>query len=251
MRWKITIEYDGYNFSGWQRQKNLDTIQARLEHALEKFAGQYINIYAAGRTDAKVHAKGQIAHFDLPENISQKFVTGGCGNIIGAFTHHLNCPAIAVIKAEPTNQEFHARYLATGRHYQYNIINRKAPIAIMRNYAWKISNYLDLKAMQQAAKKFCGEHDFTSFRSSACQAKNPTRTLDRLDIEQIGENITIYAEAPSFLHHQVRNMVGALIACGRKQILPEDIDTLFKAKNRSLAPPTAPPQALCLMKVLY
>ena len=251
MRWKITIEYDGTNFHGWQRQDNADSIQQRLEEALFGITGKQIIIHGAGRTDARVHAKGQVAHFDLPEDISQKFARGGSGNLIGAFTHHLNCPAIAVIAAEIVAGNFDARFSAVMRHYEYSIILRKAPIALMRDYAWQVSYDLDIGAMQNAALRFCGEHDFTSFRATACQAKNPIRTLDRLEVIQHENNLTIYAEARSFLHHQVRNMVGALIASGRHILTPDDIDKLLLAKNRALAPPTAPPHGLCLTQVLY
>ncbi len=251
MRWKITIEYDGSSFHGWQRQDNADSIQQRLEEALQAFAGKPVILHGAGRTDSGVHAKGQVAHFDLPEEVSQKFAAGGSGNIIGAFTHHLDCPAIAVIKAEPVADDFDARFSATHRHYEYNIILRQAPIALMRHYAWQVSYNLDIKAMQVAAQRFCGEHDFTSFRATACQAKNPIRTLDRFEVVQDFDRLTIYAEARSFLHHQVRNMVGTLIACGRKLLSPDDIDALLKAKDRSLAPPTAPAHGLCLVQVLY
>ncbi len=251
MRWKITIEYDGSNFHGWQKQDNADSVQQRLEQAVQGFAGKPVIIHGAGRTDAGVHAKGQVAHFDLPDDISQKFAAGGSGNIIGAFTHHLNCPAIAVTQAEIVEDDFDARFSAIQRHYEYNIILRQAPIALMRHYAWQVSYNLDIKAMQESALRFCGKHDFTSFRATACQAKSPVRSLDRFEVVQDDDRLIIYAEARSFLHHQVRNMVGALIACGRKLLSPDDIDILLQACDRSLAPPTAPAHGLCLVQVLY
>jgi len=245
-RFKLTIEYDGSHYSGWQKQPDAPSIQQVLEEAVVQFCGQHCDVVGAGRTDAGVHALGQVAHVDLPKDYDPYKVMQGLNYHMLALA-----PSIAILNAEPAPDDFHARFSATRRHYRYRIVNRRARMAVDLGRAWQVGEALDVDAMQQAAQHLIGHHDFTSFRDSECQAKSPIKTLDNLSITRSGEDITITTDARSFLHHQVRNMVGTLVLVGKGRWQPEDVKTALDAKDRKQAGPTAPPDGLYLTKVEY
>ena len=252
-RWKIYIEYDGTSFAGWQRQREEESVQQFLEEALQKFSSvETPLIYGSGRTDAGVHAYGQVAHFDLPSGICKNFSER---NMVGAFNFYLQNPNIVVSKAERVSDDFHARFSARARHYLYQIINHPTPPAIARQYKWHIPQKLHLQNMEKAAQYLIGKHDFTSFRATCCQAKSPIRSLNSLDIVAKMTNgyheISIYASAPSFLHHQVRNIVGTLVEVGKGKRAADDMVDILKAKSRAAAGQTAPATGLILTKVEY
>lgn len=252
MRWKLTIEYKGTGYAGWQRQEGAPSIQQKVEEALKRFCGQELSLFVAGRTDAGVHAKGQIAHFDL--DYGQRPLTGFL--LTRALNAHLQGESIAVLKAEKVKEDFHARYDATGKLYLYRIVNREAFLTFDKNLAWQIRRPLDLDAMRDGAAHLIGRHDFSSFRAAECQAKSPVKTLDSVRIEEeeegpSGREIKLFFEAKSFLHHQVRNMVGSLVKVGEGKWPPERIKEILESKNRSKAGPTCPPDGLYLMRVDY
>ncbi|MBQ8436732.1 MAG: tRNA pseudouridine(38-40) synthase TruA [Alphaproteobacteria bacterium] len=245
-RSKITVEYDGTNLLGWQRQLDGPSVQEHLENALLAFTGHHSEICAAGRTDAGVHALGQVAHFDT-------YKTWDLYRLKEAFNAHLrteNAPVV-VISAEETTPDFHARFSAVGRGYIYRILNRPSPSIILQNRVWWVPYSLNIEAMRQGAKHLLGHHDFSSFRASACQAKSPLKTLDKLDIERQNDEIIFTVEARSFLHHQVRNMVGTLKMLGNGYLKPQDIITILEKKDRKAAGVTAPACGLYLNKVMY
>ncbi len=252
-RWKLTIEYKGMDYYGWQTQPDLPTIQRAVEDALYEFCQQRIRLYAAGRTDAGVHAIAQIAHFDL--DYGERDLDGYV--LTKALNAHLVPQAISIIHAEKVAPDFHARFSAINKFYRYRIINRVGFIALERDYVWHIRQKLDVKAMQAAAPILLGQHDFSSFRAAECQAKSPIKQIDRLDIIRTdydsydGSAITIEAEGPSFLHHQVRNIVGSLTLVGKGRWSCDDLQSALNAKDRAAGGPTAPPQGLCLMNVDY
>ena len=252
-RWKLTIEYSGTGFSGWQRQDGVSTIQAAIENAITKFCGQDIPIHAAGRTDAGVHAKGQIAHFDL--DYGDRSITGF--ELAKAINAHLLPQPIAILKAENVHPEFHARFDAQNKLYRYRILQRPAMSALEKNRMWHIRHRLNLEAMQDSARHLLGHHDFTTFRDSQCQAKSSLRTLDSLNItskpydDSDGLEIHIEAQAQSFLHHQVRNMVGSLSLVGLGKWSPQDMKTALDAKDRKAGGPTAPATGLYLVRIDY
>jgi tRNA pseudouridine38-40 synthase len=243
-RYKLTLEYDGGPFVGWQRQANGLSVQEALENAILAFCGERPNVFAAGRTDAGVHALGQVVHFDLAREAEPDTVRK-------ALNFHLKPHPVSVLKAEPVDGEFHARFSARWRAYRYGILNRRSPLTIDRGHVWLVTVPLDGDAMQAGAQHLIGHHDFTSFRSSICQAASPMKTLDLLTVERRGEAIEIRAKARSFLHHQVRNMVGTLKLVGEGKWSPEDVAKALAAKNRSAAGPTAPPDGLYLTEVGY
>lgn len=255
-RWKLTIEYDGRNYAGFQRQDaGTATIQLAIEHAIHAFCQQDITIFVAGRTDAGVHARGQVAHFDL--DYGDRPLTGY--DLTSALNAHLKMAghAVSVVSADPVAAEFHARFGATNKLYCYRLINRLAPPVLDAGHIWHIRRPLDVDAMRAGAAHLLGHHDFTTFRDSDCQAKSPMKTLDRLDIETIehdlagGCEIRFLTEGRSFLHHQVRNMVGTLAMVGEGKWTPDDIKTALLAKDRTKGGPTAPPDGLYLMRVDY
>ena len=243
-RYKLTLEYDGTGLVGWQRQTNGLSVQEILETACERMAGRAVFVQGAGRTDAGVHATGQAAHFDLPAPYPPD-------KIRGALNFHVRPHAVSVLAVEPVADKFHARLSATRRAYLYRILNRRAPPALERNHVWFVAVPLDAAAMAAGARHLLGHHDFTSFRASECQAPSPEKTLDRLDITRVGEEIRIVTEARSFLHHQVRNMVGTLKLVGSGQWQPDDVAAALAARDRSAAGPTAPPEGLYLTAVGY
>jgi tRNA pseudouridine38-40 synthase len=243
-RYKLSVEYDGAAFAGWQRQENAPSVQAALEAAVEKFCGDKALCTAAGRTDAGVHALGQVAHLDLTRDWRGDQVRD-------AINFHLRPDAIAVLDATPVADDFHARFSATGRRYRYRIANRRAPLALERGRAWWVPVALDAAAMHAAAQLLVGRHDFTSFRAAECQAKSPVKTLRALAVARDGDVITIDAAARSFLHHQVRNMVGTLRLVGEGKWLAGDVAAALAAGDRAKAGPTAPPEGLFLVAVDY
>lgn len=242
-RYKIIIEYDGTKFFGWQKQSDSNTIQSHIENAIEKFSKEKVFLYAAGRTDSGVHARGQIAHFDL-SNCWEEHV------ILRALNHFVR-PYIAILKCEHVTAEFHARFSATYRSYQYFILNRTSYSPILQNRSWHVRENLSIELMQKAADLMLGTHDFTSFRTVICQSKSPIKTIDFLKIEKINDDVIVSIQAKSFLHHMVRNIVGTLKLIGCRKWSPEIITDIINAKDRSKAGPTAPPYGLYLTKVGY
>jgi len=243
-RYKLTIEYDGTPFVGWQIQDNGPSVAGALRDAIERFAGEQVDVSGAGRTDAGVHALGQVAHVDLEKNWDTDTVRD-------ALNAHLRPHPVAVIAAERVTDDFHARFSATARHYCYRIINRRADLALKRDRAWRIGKPLDAGAIHEAAQKLVGNHDFTTFRSAECQAKSPQKTLDRLDVKREGEEIRIAASARSFLHHQVRSMVGSLVLVGEGRWSVSDLAKALEAKDRAACGPVAPAHGLYLVRVDY
>jgi len=244
MRIRLTIEYDGGPFCGWQRQDNGPSIQGALETAIEKFSGETVTVIGAGRTDSGVHACGQVAHFDLAKDVAPD-------KIRDALNHHLKPAPVAVLNAEIAAPEFHARFSATARHYLYRLITRRAPLAIDRGHAWHIARDLDADAMHQAAQSLVGHHDFTTFRAAECQALSPFKTLDVLNVVRQDDEIRITASARSFLHNQVRSIVGSLKKVGEGKWQVEDMARARDAKDRAACGPVAPSDGLYLMRVDY
>ena len=245
-RYKITVEYDGTNLLGWQRQLDGPSAQEHLENALFTFTHQTTEICAAGRTDAGVHALAQVAHFDT----EKEWDLYRLREAFNANLRNADAPVV-VLSVEPVSSDFHARFSAVGRGYIYRILNRPTPSPIAKNRVWWVPYQLDIEAMRQGAQYLLGHHDFSSFRAAACQAKSPLKTLDKLDIEKHGDEIIFTVEARSFLHHQVRNMVGTLKMVGNGFIPPEEIQHILEQKDRKVAGPTAPACGLYLAKVMY
>jgi len=243
-RYKLTLEYDGTGLVGWQHQKNGLSVQEILETAVERYCGAFITVYGAGRTDAGVHALGQVAHVDLPRSSDPE-------EIRSALNHHVRPHAVAILGVAEVPATFHARISARERVYHYRILNRRAPPALSLHRVWHVGPTLDVAAMRDGAKHLLGTHDFSTFRDSLCQAKSPVKTLDRLDIARAGEEVVIEARARSFLHHQVRNMVGTLKLVGIAKWLPLDVKRALDARDRRAGGPTAPPQGLFLVEVVY
>ena len=247
-RWKLTIEYDGSAYAGWQKQEaGIVTVQEEIETALFQFCQQQIRIQAAGRTDAGVHARGQVAHFDLDYG-ARDLSPFDLSKALNAF---LRTQKIAILKAEMVHADFHARFDAVSKTYRYRILNRIPKPVMDVDYVWHVYGALDVDGMREAAKFLIGHHDFSSFRAIDCQAKHPMRTIDVADIETHGDYIDFVFKGQSFLHHQVRNMVGSLMMVGRKKWVPLKIYEVLMAKNRVEAGPTAPPQGLCLEEIFY
>jgi tRNA pseudouridine38-40 synthase len=242
--WALLIEYDGAGFAGWQTQANQVTVQSVLEHAAAAFCGMPTACTAAGRTDAGVHAAGQVVHVSLPARFTAEQVRN-------AINYHAKPHRVVVVSATPAPPDWHPRFSAIARHYRYRILDRRARPALAYGQVWHVAHRLDDAAMRLGATHLLGRHDFTSFRATACQAKSPVRTLDRLDITREGEELTILVEARSFLHHQVRNMVGTLALVGAAKWHPSDVATALAARSRRAAGPTAPSEGLCLTQVIY
>jgi tRNA pseudouridine38-40 synthase len=243
-RFKLTIEYDGTNFVGWQRQDNGASVQGALEEAIFKLAGEISVVTGAGRTDAGVHAMAQVAHFDLTKEFTADKIRDG-------LNHYLRPAAVSVLLAEVAAPDFHARFSATGRHYFYRILCRRAPPVLDNKRVWHVMRNLNAEAMHAGAQHLIGQHDFTTFRSSECQAKSPLKTLDRLDVRRAGDEIHIEAEARSFLHNQVRSMVGSLKMVGEGKWKPSQMREALQAKDRAACGVVAPPEGLYLVGVEY
>ncbi len=243
-RYKLTLEYDGTPFVGWQRQDNGPSVQAEVEAAVEAFCGTPVSVYGAGRTDAGVHAMGQVAHCDIERETDADTVRD-------ALNHYLRKVPVTILSADAVDDAFHARFSAVRRHYHYRILNRRPPPAIERDKVWWIPKTVDAVAMQAAAQVLVGHHDFSSFRAASCQAKSPVKTLDQLDVSRNGAEISFNAVARSFLHHQVRNMVGTLMWVGTGKWTVADVRAALAACDRTAAGPTAPPDGLYLVQVDY
>lgn len=243
-RYKLTIEYEGGPFVGWQRQKSDRSVQQAIEEAIAAFSKEQPIIKGAGRTDAGVHAFGQIAHFDLVRDWPADTVRD-------AINAHLRPDPVAVIAAEQVNDDFDARFSARQRHYLYRIVDRRAPAALDRGRVWNIPTPLDAETMHRAAQSLVGKHDFTTFRAAECQAKSPVKTLDRLDVSRAGGEVTIRASARSFLHNQVRSMVGALKKVGEGKWPIGEVGVALAARDRSRSGPVAPAHGLYLVSVDY
>jgi len=243
-RYKLIIEYDGTPFAGWQRQANGRSVQEAIEDAVAGFSGERVTIGGAGRTDAGVHALGQVAHVDLARDWPADTVRK-------ALNSHLKPEPIAVLAAELAGDEFDARFSARARHYRYRIINRQSPLTIDAGRAWQVRTPLDAGAMQRAAQRLTGNHDFTTFRNADCQAKGPVKTLDRLIVRRQGEEILIEASARSFLHSQVRSIAGSLRLVGEGRWSADDLSDALAAKDRKACGPVAPAEGLYLVKVDY
>lgn len=243
-RFKLTIEFDGTDFVGWQRQINGLAVQQVMEEAAKAYCQQDIRIHGAGRTDAGVHAMAQVAHVDLPRDDTDRKVRD-------AFNALLRPHPVAVIQAERVADDFHARFDANERSYLYRIVTRRAPVALDRNRVWWLPRKLDTEAMHDAAQALVGHHDFSSFRATECQAKTPVKTLYQLDVTRLGDAIDVVARAPSFLHHQVRNMVGTLTLVGEGKWSRQNVEDALAAQTRAAGGPTAPPEGLYLTAVCY
>jgi tRNA pseudouridine38-40 synthase len=243
-RFKLTIEYDGLPFVGWQRQSNGLSVQEVVETALLTLCGEIIAIRGAGRTDSGVHGLGQAAHVDLAKDWRPDVLQG-------AINAHLRPYPVAVLAVEPVPDTFDARFSAVRRHYLYRIVNRRAPLTVTRGRAWQVARRLDDRAMQEAARQLIGRHDFSTFRSSECRASNPVRTLDKLDVMRKGEEIHIFASARSFLHTQVRSMAGSLEHVGSGRWSVADFVAARDARDRRRCGVIAPPGGLYLLGVDY
>ncbi len=243
-RYKLLIEYDGSPFVGWQMQERGVSIQGVLTAAVAAFCGETIQVRGAGRTDAGVHALGQVAHIDLSRARDPETVRD-------AVNAHLRPHPVAILAAEAAADDFDARFSAVKRHYLYRIINRRADLALDARRAWRIAKLLDAAAMHEAAERLIGHHDFTTFRASECQARSPMKTLDRFDVERRGDELRIHASARSFLHHQVRSMVGSLVQVGEGKWSADDVADALAARDRAACGPVAPADGLYLVKVDY
>jgi tRNA pseudouridine38-40 synthase len=244
-RYKLTIEYDGTPFVGWQAQDSGASVQSTLAEAIFAFAGERAAVHGAGRTDAGVHALGQVAHVDLAKDWDNDTVRD-------AINFHLRPHPVAVLTAERVEDSFEARFSATKRYYLYRIVNRRADLTLDQQRAWRVPRPLDAAAMHAAAQHLVGRHDFTTFRSSECQAKSPVKTLDRLDVFlRDDQEIRIEATARSFLHHQVRSMVGSLVHVGEGKWSAHDLAAALAARDRSACGQVAPPHGLYLVRVEY
>jgi tRNA pseudouridine38-40 synthase len=243
-RYKLTIEYDGTPFSGWQRQTNAPSVQQALEEAIAAMSGGRVKTQAAGRTDAGVHALGQVAHFDLSKHWDPF-------RIREALNYHLRPAPVAILEVEAVDDRFEARFSAKARHYEYRILTRRAPPVLERNHVWHVSKPLDADAMDHAAGLILGSHDFTTFRSSECQAKSPLRTLDVFVVRRELDHVVVTASARSFLHHQVRSMVGSLKLVGEGKWSPADFRAALDARDRTRCGAMAPSAGLYLTGVDY
>ena len=243
-RYKLLIEYDGAPFVGWQRQAAGRSVQGAIEAAVAGFCGETVRASGAGRTDAGVHALGQVAHLDLAK-------AWPAGTVRDALNAHLKPDPIAVLAAETVAADFDARFSARRRHYRYRIVNRRAPLAVDAGRAFRVPQPLDAAAMQDAAGRLVGRHDFTTFRAAECQAKSPVKTVDRIAVVRHGDLVTIEVSARSFLHSQVRSFAGSLIEVGTGKWTAADLAAALTARDRAACGPVAPPEGLYLVAVDY
>jgi tRNA pseudouridine38-40 synthase len=243
-RYKLLIEYDGAPFVGWQMQASGLSVQGALEAALATFCGERVSVRGAGRTDAGVHALGQVSHVDLAKDWDTDTVRD-------ALNAHLRPHPVAVLAAEQVTDTFDARFSAIKRHYRYRIANRRADLTVERGRVWRVPRPLDHASMHVAAHQLVGKHDFTTFRDSECQAKSPIKTLDQLDVARTGDEVTVSTSARSFLHSQVRSMVGALVAVGDGRWSADDLAAVLATRDRTACATVAPPEGLYLLRVDY
>ncbi len=243
-RYRLTVEYDGGPYHGFQAQDELPSVQTALERAITAFCGETIRINAAGRTDTGVHATGQVVHFDLAK-------TWPAATVMNALNAHLIEESVVVLDAVEADPDFHARFSAKGRAYLYRILNRKAPPALERGRVWHVKKPLDAEAMHAAAQALVGHHDFTTFRDLACQAKSPMKTLDVADVWREGDEVLLRFASRSFLHRQVRSMAGSLAEVGVGRWSAADLKAALEAKDRKACGPVAPATGLCLTHVEY
>ncbi len=243
-RYKLTLEYDGGPFVGWQRQENGPSVQEAMENAVAALTGEAALVYGAGRTDAGVHALAMTAHVDIEKDY-------GANVICNAVNQHLRPAPIAVLRAEEVSDDFHARFSCIRRAYEYRIVNRRAPLTLERGRAWRVTARLDAEAMHGAAQALVGRHDFSTFRSAQCQSKSPVKTLDEISVSRAGEEIVLRVAARSFLHHQVRSITGSLVEVGRGKWRPRDLETALSAKSREACGPVAPPDGLYFLRADY
>jgi tRNA pseudouridine38-40 synthase len=243
-RYRLTVEYDGGPYKGFQAQADLPTVQGAIERAVTAFSGEVVRVHAAGRTDTGVHASGQVIHLDLERDWRAEVV-------MNAVNAHLNPAPIAVLDSLKVTQAFHARFSATGRRYVYRILNRPGPAALERGRVWHVKTPLDAGAMHDAAQRLVGLHDFSTFRDAACQAASPVKTLDVATVERRGVGVRVSFAARSFLHRQVRSMVGSLAEVGRGNWTAADLAAALAAASRAACGPVAPASGLCLVGVDY
>jgi tRNA pseudouridine38-40 synthase len=243
-RWKLTLEYDGTAFCGWQRQAHAPSVQQTIEEALFRLTGETPTLYVAGRTDTGVHAEGQVAHLDLVKEMPLRAMEGG-------LNFYLRPHKVAVLAAEQVPETFHARFGALTRFYRYTILNRRAPSPLLETRAWHVARPLDDEAMRDAAACLPGKHDFSTFRAAGCQANSPLRTLEALTLRREGNLLHLETSARSFLYHQVRNMVGSLVHVGLGVWTPDTFRRAFAAADRTQGGPTAPPHGLTFVRVTY
>jgi len=243
-RYKLTIEYDGAPFRGWQWQDDQPSVQGVMEKAVEALNGEFAEVYGSGRTDSGVHALGQIAHTDLVKDIREDKVRD-------ALNFHLKDNPVTVLEAQKVGDDFHARFDATERRYLYRLIDRRPKLALERGRVWRIPQKLDADLMHDAAQIFLGQHDFTTFRDTQCQAKSPVKTIDEIIVLRAAQEIHVTLKARSFLHKQVRSFVGTLAEVGRGQWSKADVKDALAAKTRSACGPVAPPDGLYLVSVAY
>ncbi|MGF1550034.1 MAG: tRNA pseudouridine(38-40) synthase TruA [Sphingomonadaceae bacterium] len=243
-RFRLTLEYDGGPFMGLQRQEHGPSVQQAVEEAVEAMLGERVSLHAAGRTDAGVHALAMAAHIDVEREIAAFRLAEG-------LNAKLRPLPVAVLAAEKIAQDWHARFSCIGRRYRYRIVNRRAPLTLDAGRAWRVGAKLDEEAMHEAAQSLVGKHDFTTFRSAQCQARSPVKTLGRLAVRRAGEEIIVKAEAPSFLHHQVRSMVGCLELVGRGKWSRADLEAALKARDRAALGRNAPPEGLYFVEASY
>jgi tRNA pseudouridine38-40 synthase len=243
-RFRLTVEYDGGPFMGWQRQAHGPSVQQAIEEAVKRITGEAAVLHAAGRTDAGVHALAMAAHVDIAGEIAPFRLSEGLNALLRPLP-------VAILAAEAVADDWHARFSCVGRRYVYRIANRRAPLALEAGKAWQVAVPLDAAAMDAAAKRLVGRHDFTTFRSAHCQAESALKTLDRLDVVRSGDRIELFAEARSFLHHQVRSMVGCLSLVGRGRWSADDLAAALEARDRSALGYNAPPDGLYFVEAVY
>lgn len=243
-RFALTIEFDGQPFCGLQRQKNGNTVQQEIEDAAAEITGEKVTLFSAGRTDSGVHARAMVSHLDVGKDIS-------AFRLMEALNAVMRPAPVAVIDCKEVSEDFHARFSCVGRSYEYLIRNRRAPLTFAKGREWQVARDLDAEAMHRAAQYLIGKHDFTTFRSVQCQALSPVKTLEKLNVKREGDLISIKAEAPSFLHHQVRSMVGTLAQVGFGAWPEIRVKEALEAKDRSALGLNAPPDGLYFMKAFY
>ena len=243
-RWRLTIEYDGGPFMGWQRQEHGPSVQQALEEALQRMTGEQAAFTAAGRTDAGVHALAMSAHVDVMKSLTPQRLREGLNALVRP-------RPISVLDVAGVPDDWHARFSCVGRRYLYRILARRAPPALDAGRVWHIAVPLDVGAMREGAAPLIGRHDFTTFRSAQCQSDSPVKTLDKLAVAQVGEEIHVTAAARSFLHHQVRSMVGCLAMVGRGQWQPDDMCKALEARDRAALGFNAPPHGLYFVEAVY